>query len=44
MKYFYAGLSTATGESMSNTSVKEAILDPVKSETGRSVSEKNREI
>jgi len=37
MKYFFTpGYQTATGESMSNTSVKEAILDLVKSETGNS--------
>src|SRR5438874_8657470 len=35
MKYFFTpGYQTATGESMSNTSVKEAILDLVKSEDG----------
>jgi RNA polymerase sigma-54 factor len=35
MKYFFApGYQTATGESMSNTSVKEAILDLVKREAG----------
>ena len=35
MKYFFTpGYQTATGESMSNTSVKEAILDLVKSEQG----------
>ncbi|HEY2124960.1 MAG TPA: RNA polymerase factor sigma-54, partial [Chthoniobacterales bacterium] len=35
MKYFFTpGYQTATGESMSNTSVKEAILDLVKNETG----------
>ena len=35
MKYFFTpGYQTATGESMSNTSVKEAILDLVKSEEG----------
>jgi RNA polymerase sigma-54 factor len=37
MKYFFTpGYQTATGESMSNTSVKEAILDLVKSEPGNS--------
>jgi RNA polymerase sigma-54 factor len=37
MKYFFTpGYQTATGESMSNTSVKEAILDLVKSEDGGS--------
>src|SRR6266403_1348352 len=37
MKYFFTpGYQTATGESMSNTSVKEAILDLVKSEAGNS--------
>jgi RNA polymerase sigma-54 factor len=37
MKYFFTpGYETATGESMSNTSVKEAILDLVKSEDGNS--------
>src|ERR1700730_9328410 len=37
MKYFFTpGYQTATGESMSNTSVKEAILDLVKSEDGNS--------
>ena len=37
MKYFFTpGYQTASGESMSNTSVKEAILDLVKSETGDS--------
>src|SRR5438270_7390127 len=35
MKYFFTpGYQTATGESMSNTSVKEAILDLVKREDG----------
>jgi RNA polymerase sigma-54 factor len=35
MKYFFtSGYQTATGESMSNTSVKEAILDLVKHEDG----------
>ena len=35
MKYFFtSGYRTATGESMSNTSVKEAILDLVKHEDG----------
>jgi len=35
MKYFFTpGYQTATGESMSNTSVKEAILDLVKHEDG----------
>src|SRR5205809_6019219 len=35
MKYFFTpGYQTATGESMSNTSVKEAILDLVKNEDG----------
>ena len=37
MKYFFTpGYQTATGESMSNTSVKEAILDLVKNEDGNS--------
>ena len=37
MKYFFTpGYQTATGESMSNTSVKEAILNLVKSEAGNS--------
>src|SRR5947208_3353054 len=37
MKYFFTpGYQTATGESMSNTSVKEAIMDLVKSENGAS--------
>src|SRR3954468_16447212 len=37
MKYFFTpGYQTATGESMSNTSVKEAILDLVKGENGAS--------
>jgi RNA polymerase sigma-54 factor len=37
MKYFFTpGYQTATGESMSNTSVKEAILDLVKAEEGNS--------
>ncbi len=37
MKYFFTpGYQTATGESMSNTSVKEAILDLVKHEDGNS--------
>jgi RNA polymerase sigma-54 factor len=37
MKYFFTpGYQTATGESMSNTSVKEAILDLVKNEAGNS--------
>jgi RNA polymerase sigma-54 factor len=37
MKYFFTpGYQTATGESMSNTSVKEAILDLVKNENGTS--------
>src|SRR5207302_10525832 len=37
MKYFFTpGYRTATGESMSNTSVKEALLDLVKSEHGNS--------
>jgi RNA polymerase sigma-54 factor len=37
MKYFFTpGYQTATGESMSNTSVKEAILDLVKAEDGNS--------
>jgi RNA polymerase sigma-54 factor len=37
MKYFFTpGYQTAAGESMSNTSVKEAILDLVKSEDGNS--------
>ncbi|PYL57127.1 MAG: RNA polymerase sigma-54 factor [Verrucomicrobia bacterium] len=37
MKYFFTpGYQTATGESMSNTSVKEGILDLVKSEEGNS--------
>lgn len=37
MKYFFTpGYQTASGESMSNTSVKEAILDLVKSEAGDS--------
>jgi RNA polymerase sigma-54 factor len=37
MKYFFTpGYQTATGESMSNTSVKEAILDLVKDEDGGS--------
>ncbi|PYK35617.1 MAG: RNA polymerase sigma-54 factor, partial [Verrucomicrobia bacterium] len=35
MKYFFTpGYQTATGESLSNTSVKEAILDLVKHEDG----------
>ena len=35
MKYFFTpGYQTATGESMSNTSVKEAILELVKNEDG----------
>ncbi|HEY2569187.1 MAG TPA: RNA polymerase factor sigma-54 [Candidatus Udaeobacter sp.] len=35
MKYFFtSGYQTATGESLSNTSVKEAILDLVKRESG----------
>src|SRR5260370_14701878 len=35
MKYFFTpGYQTSSGESMSNTSVKEAILDLVKSEEG----------
>jgi RNA polymerase sigma-54 factor len=35
MKYFFTpGYQTATGESMSNTSVKEAILDLIKNEEG----------
>ncbi len=37
MKYFFTpGYQTASGESMSNTSVKEAILDLVKNENGTS--------
>src|SRR5215471_17875655 len=37
MKYFFTpGYQTATGESLSNTSVKEAILDLVKGEAGNS--------
>lgn len=37
MKYFFTpGYQTATGESMSNTSVKEVILDLVKNEPGNS--------
>jgi RNA polymerase sigma-54 factor len=37
MKYFFTpGYQTATGESMSNTSVEEAILDLVKDEAGNS--------
>src|SRR3982751_6295475 len=37
IKYFFTpGYQTATGESMSNTSVKEAILDLVKNENGAS--------
>jgi RNA polymerase sigma-54 factor len=37
MKYFFTpGYQTAGGESMSNTSVKEAILDLVKAEDGNS--------
>jgi RNA polymerase sigma-54 factor len=37
MKYFFTpGYQTASGESMSNTSVKEAILDLVKGEDGNS--------
>src|SRR5438046_1251258 len=37
MKYFFTpGYQTATGESMSNTSVKEAIMDLVKGENGAS--------
>ena len=37
MKYFFTpGYQTATGESMSNTSVKEAIMDLVKDEDGNS--------
>jgi len=37
MKYFFTpGYQTATGESMSNTSVKEAIMDLVKNENGAS--------
>jgi RNA polymerase sigma-54 factor len=37
MKYFFTpGYQTASGESMSNTSVKEAILDLVKNEEGNS--------
>src|SRR5438128_4802969 len=37
MKYFFTGgYQTATGESLSNTSVKEAILDLVKHESGSS--------
>src|SRR5213083_3031125 len=37
MKYFFTpGYQTATGESMSNTSVKEAILELVKNENGAS--------
>jgi len=37
MKYFFTpGYQTATGESLSNTSVKEAILDLVKNEDGGS--------
>src|ERR1700732_848486 len=37
MKYFFTpGYQTASGESMSNTSVKEAILDLVKGEEGNS--------
>lgn len=35
MKYFFtSGYQTATGESLSNTSVKEAILDLIKRENG----------
>jgi RNA polymerase sigma-54 factor len=35
MKYFFtSGYQTASGESMSNTSVKDAILDLVKNENG----------
>src|SRR5258708_36042621 len=35
MKYFFtSGYQTATGESLSNTSVKESILDLVKHENG----------
>jgi RNA polymerase sigma-54 factor len=35
MKYFFtSGYQTAAGESMSNTSVKEAILDLIKNEAG----------
>jgi RNA polymerase sigma-54 factor len=35
MKYFFtSGYQTASGESMSNTSVKDAILDLVKNESG----------
>ncbi|PYJ72799.1 MAG: RNA polymerase sigma-54 factor [Verrucomicrobia bacterium] len=37
MKYFFTpGYQTATGESMSNTSVKETILDLIKNEDGHS--------
>ena len=37
MKYFFTpGYQTASGEAMSNTSVKEAILDLVKNEDGTS--------
>jgi RNA polymerase sigma-54 factor len=35
MRYFFTpGYQTATGESMSNTSVKETILDLIKNENG----------
>jgi RNA polymerase sigma-54 factor len=37
MKYFFtSGYRTATGESLSNTSVKEAVLDLIKHEDGHS--------
>jgi RNA polymerase sigma-54 factor len=37
MKYFFTpGYQTATGESLSNTSVKEAVVDVVKREDGSS--------
>src|SRR5947207_2345651 len=43
MKYFFTpGYQTSTGESMSNTSVKEAILDLVKNEGGGARSEERR--
>ena len=44
MKYFFTGgYQTATGESLSNISVKQAILDLVKHESGSAPSERSRD-
>ena len=44
MKYFFTGgYQTATGESLSNTSVKQSILELVKHESGSAPSERSRD-